>query len=150
MKGLEMFGVNCVNRKKGNFMKKILLALPFAVLMFGPAPAKADLRCQPCPYSCEILGISGKHCSYRDSTRPGYCCIDVDGKGTSQAIAAEANLGAGAARYGGGYNNQYGNGSAPDRCPPGFSPSEQKCSQQERARGCKDIRLPSGLGCVNR
>ena len=37
-----------------------------------------------------------------------------------------------------------------DRCPPGFSPSENKCSRAERARGCKDIRMPSGLGCVNR
>jgi hypothetical protein len=37
-----------------------------------------------------------------------------------------------------------------DRCPPGFSPSENKCSQDERRRGCRDIRLPSGLGCVSR
>ena len=39
---------------------------------------------------------------------------------------------------------------APDRCPPGFSPSENKCSNEERRRGCKDIRMPSGLGCVHR
>ncbi len=38
----------------------------------------------------------------------------------------------------------------PERCPAGFSPSEQKCSPQERKRGCKDIRLPGGLGCVSR
>lgn len=37
-----------------------------------------------------------------------------------------------------------------DRCPSGFSPSEQKCSSEERKRGCKDVRLPSGLGCVRR
>lgn len=37
-----------------------------------------------------------------------------------------------------------------ESCPPGFRPSEQKCSPQERRRGCKDIRLPSGLGCVSR
>lgn len=37
-----------------------------------------------------------------------------------------------------------------DRCPSGFSPSEQKCSPDERRHGCKDIRLPSGLGCVRR
>jgi hypothetical protein len=35
-------------------------------------------------------------------------------------------------------------------CPPGFSPSENKCSNKERKNGCKDIRLPSGLGCVRR
>ncbi len=37
-----------------------------------------------------------------------------------------------------------------DRCPSGFSPSEQKCSSEERRRGCRDIRTPSGLGCVSR
>jgi hypothetical protein len=38
----------------------------------------------------------------------------------------------------------------PERCPSGFSPSENKCSHEERKRGCKDIRMPSGLGCVRR
>ncbi len=38
----------------------------------------------------------------------------------------------------------------PDRCPAGFSPSERKCSPQERRNGCRDIRLSSGLGCVSR
>lgn len=38
----------------------------------------------------------------------------------------------------------------PEVCPSGFSPSEQKCSPEERQRGCKDIRLPGGLGCVRR
>lgn len=35
-------------------------------------------------------------------------------------------------------------------CPSGFSPSENKCSAEERRRGCKDMRLPNGLGCVRR
>lgn len=39
---------------------------------------------------------------------------------------------------------------APERCPSGFSPSERKCSQEERRRGCQDMRLPGGLGCVKR
>lgn len=38
----------------------------------------------------------------------------------------------------------------PERCPSGFSPSENKCSPEERRRGCKDMRLPGGLGCVRR
>lgn len=38
----------------------------------------------------------------------------------------------------------------PEHCPSGYTPSEQKCSQEERRRGCKDIRLPGGLGCVRR
>jgi hypothetical protein len=37
-----------------------------------------------------------------------------------------------------------------DRCPAGFRPSENKCSNEERRRGCRDMRLPSGLGCVSR
>ena len=37
-----------------------------------------------------------------------------------------------------------------DRCPAGFSPSERKCSTEERRRGCRDMRMPSGLGCVSR
>lgn len=37
-----------------------------------------------------------------------------------------------------------------ETCPPGFRPSERKCTKKERKHGCKDIRLPGGLGCVNR
>lgn len=37
-----------------------------------------------------------------------------------------------------------------ERCPSGFSESERKCSTEERRRGCKDIRMPGGLGCVKR
>jgi hypothetical protein len=37
-----------------------------------------------------------------------------------------------------------------DRCPAGFSPSENKCSKEDRKHGCKDMRMPSGLGCVKR
>jgi hypothetical protein len=37
-----------------------------------------------------------------------------------------------------------------EHCPSGFSPSERKCSNDERRHGCQDIRTPSGLGCVRR
>lgn len=37
-----------------------------------------------------------------------------------------------------------------EHCPSGFSPSERKCSTEERRHGCKDMRLPGGLGCVSR
>ena len=37
-----------------------------------------------------------------------------------------------------------------ETCPSGFSPSERKCSVEERRRGCQDMRLPGGLGCVKR
>lgn len=37
-----------------------------------------------------------------------------------------------------------------ERCPSGYQPSENKCSTEERRRGCSDMRLPGGLGCVRR
>lgn len=37
----------------------------------------------------------------------------------------------------------------PERCPSGFRPSERKCSDKERRKGCKDMRTGSGLGCVS-
>lgn len=37
-----------------------------------------------------------------------------------------------------------------ETCPAGFRPSENKCSAKERRRGCRDMRLPGGLGCVSR
>ena len=39
---------------------------------------------------------------------------------------------------------------AREQCPSGLSPSERRCSDKERQRGCRDIRLPGGLGCVSR
>ena len=37
-----------------------------------------------------------------------------------------------------------------ESCPSGYTPSERKCTPDERKRGCKDVRLDSGLGCVKR
>lgn len=37
-----------------------------------------------------------------------------------------------------------------EHCPSGYSPSENKCSSEERKHGCSDMRLPGGLGCVRR
>jgi hypothetical protein len=37
-----------------------------------------------------------------------------------------------------------------EECPPGFQRSERKCTDQERRRGCQDVRTPGGLGCVKR
>ncbi|WKZ57263.1 MAG: hypothetical protein QY326_00965 [Bdellovibrionota bacterium] len=36
------------------------------------------------------------------------------------------------------------------RCESGWRPSDHKCSSEERKRGCKDMRLPSGQLCVKR
>lgn len=37
-----------------------------------------------------------------------------------------------------------------ESCPSGYSPSERKCSNEDRKHGCHDMRLPGGLGCVSR
>lgn len=37
-----------------------------------------------------------------------------------------------------------------ESCPSGFRPSERRCSDAERKRGCRDLRTPGGLGCVSR
>lgn len=37
-----------------------------------------------------------------------------------------------------------------DHCPAGFHETNRKCSDNERRHGCKDIKTPSGLRCINR
>ena len=37
-----------------------------------------------------------------------------------------------------------------ERCPSGFHETSRKCSDDERRHGCKDIKTPSGLRCINR
>jgi len=101
-----------------------------------PDRVSADPYCQACPYSCDDLGLGRKDCSELSSSR-GLCCLDLTQKGLKLAQAQAAALNSGAV-------------AAAERCPSGFQPSEQKCTQAERRNGCKDIRLPGGLGCVNR
>ena len=81
-----------------------------------------------------------KDCSFVSESR-GVCCLDLTKKGLEVAQAQDQ-----AAPQQG-----YGRPSATrEECPAGFRPSEQKCSPEERRRGCKDMRLPGGLGCVRR
>jgi hypothetical protein len=107
--------------------------------------AQADVHCRPCPYSCYDLGLGRKDCSEANASR-GVCCVDLTKKGMQVALEMErieqANN-ASRPNYGRPQPSQ-------DRCPAGFEPSEQKCSPRERQNGCKDVRLPSGLGCVKR
>ena len=37
-----------------------------------------------------------------------------------------------------------------EECPAGFEESEDRCTEEERENGCKDIRLDNGKGCVSR
>ena len=115
-----------------------LIATALITFAINAIPAFADPHCRPCPYSCESVGLGRKDC--RATTNSGgVCCLDLNDKGIEIVEEQERAQGALAK-----------NTQATERCPAGYQPSEQKCSPQERRRGCKDIRLPNGLGCVRR
>jgi hypothetical protein len=108
--------------------------LALAVAFFVATPALATPSCRQCPYSCADLGLGKKDCSFVSESR-GVCCVDLTQKGLDLAAAQEAALKQSAT-------------NAAGKCPSGFTPREQRCSNSERARGCKDMRLPNGQGCV--
>lgn len=124
---------------------RFILSIMTIVAALTAVQASATPYCQPCPYSCRDLGLGSKDCSFVSESR-GVCCVDLTKKGLELAEAQSQ------ARQQGGYRDQggYRGGQGREVCPPGFQPSEQKCSPEERRRGCKDMRLPGGLGCVRR
>jgi hypothetical protein len=113
---------------------RILVVLTFALSILGFGVASATPNCRACPYSCNDLGLGKKDCSFVSESK-GICCVDLTQKGLELAAAQEAALKANAA-------NQVG------QCPRGFTPRERRCSDKERAKGCKDMRLSNGQGCV--
>jgi hypothetical protein len=113
---------------------RLVIVLALALSVFGIELASATPNCRTCPYACSDLGLGKKDCSFVSEAR-GVCCLDLTQKGLEIAAAQEAALKANAA-------NQA------SQCPRGFTPRERRCSDAERARGCKDMRLPSGQGCV--
>ena len=110
----------------------LYIALSFVVVT-APAFAK-EPYCKPCPLSCEDLEFGRKDCANLKS-RDGVCCVQLSKDALKLVQAQDAAL-----------ETQ----KPQETCPSGFKPSEQKCSNAERKNGCKDIRLPSGLGCVKR
>jgi hypothetical protein len=118
--------------------------------LFTVGVASADVHCRPCPYSCYDLGLNRKECSEVSESR-GVCCVDLTKKGMQVALERERVENQYRPPQGQYQRPEYGRPQPQqDRCPAGFQPSEQKCSPRERERGCKDVRLPSGLGCVRR
>lgn len=111
-----------------------LIAFALSISLSIASTALATPSCRPCPYSCADLGLGKKDCSFVSESR-GICCVDLTQKGLQLAAAQEEALKQSA-------TNQAG------RCPAGFTPREQRCSNAERARGCKDMRLSNGQGCV--
>lgn len=120
---------------------RYLLSLLALACVCSATSASATPYCQPCPYSCRDLGLGSKDCSFISDSK-GVCCVDLTRKGLELADAQEKVREQQQANQ-----NRY---ASREQCPPGFRPSEQKCSQEERRRGCKDMRLPGGLGCVRR
>jgi hypothetical protein len=114
--------------------KLLLVSLAVAVSSRFIPSASATPHCQPCPYSCTDLGLGRKDCSELSQSR-GLCCVDLTKKGLELAKEQERILGSSAQ-------------ASP--CPPGFTPSEQRCSDAERQRGCRDQRVgPDRRGCVS-
>ncbi len=46
------------------------------------------------------------------------------------------------------HKEQHTSRPAPERCPSGWKPGS--CSKKDRKHGCKDMRMPRGLGCRTR
>lgn len=126
-------------------MIKVLLGTAFltVALAIVPSIASADPYCSSCPNTCAGLGLGHRDCSELPRAR-GLCCVDLTQKGLK--IAHELDR----ASDDNDRHDIRDRAVAAEHCPSGFSPSERKCSQDERRRGCKDMRLPGGLGCVRR
>jgi len=39
---------------------------------------------------------------------------------------------------------------AKEHCPSGFHETDRKCTDKERKKGCKDIKMKNGLRCLNK
>ncbi len=118
----------------------LIFVLSAIALVLSISTVSATPHCRACPYSCTDLGMGSKDCSFVSESR-GVCCLDLTKKALEVAMAQEQVGGAP------GANRPL---HVREECPPGFRQSEQKCSPDERRRGCKDMRLPGGLGCVRR
>jgi len=118
---------------------RLLALVALVISTFAIDLASATPNCRQCPYTCNDLGLGKKDCSAVSETR-GICCLDLSKKGLEMAAAQEAAL----------KDKTTSAATVREQCPSGFRPSEQKCSPAERAKGCKDVRLSSGLGCVKR
>ena len=117
-------------------------------LHFASLDAFADEVCRPCPFDCEGIGAGRKDCKNLSSHR-GQCCVDLDDRGKDKLEDKD-------------YENTYGhrsrlndpgayddkNGYQPGDCPVGYHVNDRPCTNDERRRGCNDVRSPSGQTCV--
>jgi hypothetical protein len=118
------------------YLKVVLFV--FCVVGFMVREGAAIPYCRTCPFDCDDLGLEdgGKDCSDRGDSG-NACCVDLSPKGLDLAEAQDDV-------------NDDQEEDDDEECPAGFEESEDKCTEEEREEGCKDIRLDNGKGCVNR
>ncbi len=102
--------------------------------------ASAIPYCRTCPFDCDDLGLEDgeKDCSDQGGSG-NACCVDLSKKGLEIAEAQDDVN-----------DDDDDDGDDDEECPAGFEESEDKCTEEEREEGCKDIRLDNGKGCVSR
>lgn len=145
---------------------KILFLICFCCLT--SFAALAEEVCRACPFDCRGIGASDKDCKNLSSSRGyGQCCVDLDDRGQDQLRRQDDYNSNSRNTYNPRQNDsrqydsrQYDSrqrdpgayddrtGYNPGDCPSGFHVNERKCTDDERRRGCKDMRSPSGLTCV--
>jgi hypothetical protein len=118
------------------YVKKFvgLIAIIITITVALASTVSATPYCQPCPYDCDDIGLGNKDCSELPG-RGGACCVDLTKKGLELAQQQSS------------VDDEEDDD---EECPDGFEESEDKCTSEERAEGCKDIRLDNGTGCVSR
>lgn len=111
---------------------RFCLALALATCTLAGTASAKEPYCKPCPLSCSDLGFGKKDCLDLKS-RNNVCCVHLSDSAL-EIVQAQDKV----------------NTPPKETCPAGFTPSERKCTDKERRNGCKDVRLPGGLGCVKR
>lgn len=141
------------------FCSALGAVLCFCSLHLTSSPASADEVCRPCPFDCEGIGAGRKDCKNLSAYR-GQCCVDLDDRGKDQLEDRDRENTYGRHprydredRYGRSRYNDPGayddkNGFQPGDCPVGYHVNDRPCTNDERQRGCSDLRSRSGQTCV--
>ena len=107
-----------------------------------------DEVCRSCPFDCRGIGAEHRDCHNTDGRR-GECCVELSRYGKDQLRRKDDEN---SYRYDsrrrdpGAYDDKAG--FKPGDCPSGFHVNDRLCNSDERHRGCKDMRSPSGQICV--
>ena len=115
---------------------KCKVSIVLALISLIPfSSAFATPHCETCPYDCDELSLGHKDCNDL-APRGNTCCVDLSKKGL-ELVDAQDEV-------------EQDDEEKDEECPSGYEESENKCTSEERAEGCKDVRLDNGKGCVSR